>query len=118
MSERRKGIRTILESTLTMKRVDAAEEDVNIEIIDLSKSGLGFISDKKLEIGAMYQSHLTIWTKETIHTYLQITRIEQKEDVFEYGAFFVGMPEMDAARIANYNIIEESLKEMEDNDGK
>lgn len=109
MMERRKGNRTNLESSLVINRIDGTDkEEISIDIIDVSKSGIGFTSDKALEIGAIYESFLLIWTKEKIHAFLEITRIEKKDDLFEYGAFFVGMPEMDSARIANYSIIEEA----------
>ena len=117
MSERRKGNRTNLETSVVLNRIDEKEdEEIMIDIIDVSKSGLGFSSDATLQIGSVYESYLQIWTKELIHAYLRITRIEQKDGHFEYGATFVGMPEMDSARINNYGIIEQTVKEMENND--
>lgn len=102
-----------LASRLVMKRLDnpVQGEDVAIEVTDVSKSGVGFICTEILTIGAVYESFLTIWTKEVLHAFLEIVRIEKKEDdIFEYGAIFIGMPEMDAARIETYNTIE-SLKQ-------
>jgi len=116
--ERRKGTRTNLDTSVVLNRLDAKEdEEILIDIIDVSKTGVGFTSDKALQIGSVYESYLQIWTMEKIHAYLRITRIEQLEDnSFEYGATFVGMPEMDSTRIDNYNIIEQTKKEMEEND--
>ena len=102
-----------LASRLVMKRLDnpVQGEDVAIEVTDVSKSGVGFTCTEILTIGAVYESFLTIWTKEVLHAFLEIVRIEKKEDdTFEYGAIFIGMPEMDAARIETYNTIE-SLKQ-------
>ncbi|MCL2255016.1 MAG: PilZ domain-containing protein [Lachnospiraceae bacterium] len=116
MSERRKGVRLNLDTSVVIQRIDENDdEEINIEIIDVSKSGVGFSCNKALQIGAVYESFLRIWTKELIHAFLEITRIEKKEDTFEYGAFFVGMPEMDAARIDNYGIIEKASREMDEN---
>lgn len=112
MEERRKNRRMNLASRLVMKRLDnpVQGEDVAIEVTDVSKSGVGFTCTEILTIGAVYESFLTIWTKEVLHAFLEIVRIEKKEDgIFEYGAIFIGMPEMDAARIETYNTIE-SLK--------
>ena len=112
MEERRKNRRMNLTSRLVMKRLDSPiqGEDVAIEVTDVSKSGVGFICTEILTIGAVYESFLTIWTKEVLHAFLEIVRIEKKEDdTFEYGAIFIGMPEMDAARIETYNTVE-SLK--------
>lgn len=113
MKERRKNHRMNLASRLVIKRLDnpVQGEDVAIEVTDVSKSGVGFICTEILTIGAVYESFLTIWTKEVLHAFLEIVRIEKKEDdIFEYGAIFIGMPEMDAARIETYNTIE-SLKQ-------
>ena len=71
----------------------------------MSKSGVGFSCSKPLEIGAVYESHLRIWTQEVLHAFLEIVRIEKKEDGFAYGAIFIGMPEMEASRIQLYDTI-------------
>ena len=113
MVERRKNSRMDLKSRLVMKRLDdpTQGQDVAIEVTDVSKSGVGFKCTEILTIGAVYESFLTIWTKEVLHALLEIVRIEKKEDgPFDYGAIFIGMPEMDAARIETYHTIE-SLKQ-------
>lgn len=113
MEERRKNSRMDLKSRLVMKRLDdpTRGQDVAIEVTDVSKSGVGFKCTEILTIGAVYESFLTIWTKEVLHAFLEIVRIEKKEDgPFDYGAIFIGMPEMDAARIETYHTIE-SLKQ-------
>lgn len=116
MEERRKGTRRELESRLVIKRIDeAGEEEVMIDIIDVSKSGVGFSCDKPLTIGAVYESYLRIWTKEIIHAFLEITRIEKKGNKYDYGAFFVGMPELDSVRIDVYNTIEATVRELDNN---
>lgn len=109
MEERRKAKRTELTSKLLMKRLDNQKtEEVDIEIVDVSKSGVGFTCKEPLTIGAIYEAYLTIWTKEVLHAVLEIVRIEKKEDTIAYGAVFVGLPEMDAFRIETYQTVEES----------
>ena len=111
MEERRHAVRTNLDSKLMIKRLDGGHADeLSIEITDVSKSGVGFTCSSALDIGAVYESFLTIWTKEVIHAFLQIVRIELKGDVYFYGAHFVGMPEMDAARIETYQTVTEELQ--------
>lgn len=108
MEDRRKAKRTQLQSKIVVKRLDnGIDEEVNIEIVDVSKSGVGFTCDRALTIGAIYESYLTIWTKEVLHAVLEIVRIEKKADTIAYGATFVGMPEIDAARIEVYQTVEE-----------
>ena len=95
-----------LTSTLMMKRLDSdTQEEVEIEIQDVSKSGVGFLCSKPLEIGAVYESHLRIWTQEVLHAFLEIVRIEKGANGFIYGAIFIGMPEMEASRIQLYDTI-------------
>ncbi len=104
--ERRKSKRMHMDSRLVIKRLDGgSSEEVDIEISDVSKTGVGFICQAPLLIGTVYESYLTIWTKEVLHAFLQIVRIELKDDKYYYGASFVGMPEMDAARIETYQTL-------------
>ncbi|MCM1101407.1 MAG: PilZ domain-containing protein [Clostridium sp.] len=103
MEERRRSKRTALESHLTITRLDGDEHtEVAVEITDVSKSGLGFTADCLLEIGQVYESHLTIWTKEVLHVLLRIVRIELEGTEYVYGATFMGMSDTDAGRIAVY----------------
>ena len=114
MQERRKSKRSELQSTLIMKRLDAGNEQenniVSIDIQDISKTGVGFFCKEILQIGAIYEAYLTIWTKEVLHAFLQIARIELHEQDIFYGASFVGLPEVDANRIGTYQIINDDEK--------
>ena len=93
-------------SKLVIKRMDDnSSQDVAIDIVDVSKSGIGFTCKEQLQIGAIYEGFLTIWTKEVIHSFLQIVRIELKSGGFLYGAIFIGMAGMDAARIEVYQTV-------------
>lgn len=106
MEERRKSKRSKLSSRLIIKRLDGKErQELAIEVLDVSKSGVGFSCNEALTIGAVYESYLTIWTKEVLHAFLQVVRIEMTENGFAYGASFVGLPEMDASRIEVYQTI-------------
>lgn len=93
-------------SRLIIKRLDGNKNnEVEISITDISKSGIGFECKEPLTIGEVYESFLTIWTKEVLHAFLRIVRIELKEDTYFYGAIFIGMPEMDLARIEVYQTV-------------
>ncbi len=107
MEEKRRTERSELQSRLMIKRLDNEEagEEVNIQITDVSIGGVGFTCNKTLEIGAIYESFLEIWTKEVLHTFLEIVRIEKKGDTYFYGSLFVGLPEMDAQRIGIYQTV-------------
>lgn len=107
MNDRRKSKRMNLESRLLIKRLDQSgvADEVSIDVIDVSKTGVGFSCAKPLEIGAVYEAYLTIWTKEVIHAFIEIVRIVKEDKMFCYGGIFVGMPQMDAARIEVYDTI-------------
>jgi hypothetical protein len=114
-NERRKGTRLLLDTKLVIKRLDRADSnDIPIEVVDLSKSGIGFTSTHVIEMGVVYECYLRIWTQEVIHAFLQVARTEKKGENYEYGAFFIGMPEMDSARIDVYHLVEKTTKEMEE----
>ena len=103
MNDRRKNKRTDLESKLVIKRLDGdTGNEVTINIVDVSTNGIGFECRESLQIGEVYEAYLTIWTKEVIHAFLQIVRIELKQGGYGYGAIFIGMPGIDAERIEVY----------------
>lgn len=108
MDERRKSRRMDLESKLIIDRVDAQETEVAIDVVNVSRTGVGFTSKEPLEISAVYEGYLTIWTKEIIHAFIEIVRIEKTEKGFEYGGIFVGMPALDAKRIEIYEAFEDA----------
>lgn len=110
MAEQRKNMRLNLESELLLKRLDGegGNSKVQISIKDVSKSGIGFSCPEKLDMGAVYECNLTIWTKEVIHSFIEIVRVSKAEDgSFNYGGIFIGMPETDVNRIAVYCKFEE-----------
>ncbi len=107
MEERRRSERHPLSSTIVIKRLDNGKtEEVEINITDVSKTGVGFTCNEPLTIGAVYESYLQIWTKETLHAFLEIVRIVKEGGTFSYGCIFIGMPEMDSSRIAVYETVE------------
>lgn len=112
MNERRKNERHALDSTIVIKRLDGtSSEEISIEIVDVSKTGVGFNCNTPLTIGAVYESFLQIWTKETLHAFLEIVRIVKENGTFNYGAIFIGMPEMDMSRISVYETVENMTKQ-------
>lgn len=107
MTERRKSERLCLKGTIVTKRLDLNKNNpVTIEVFDISKSGIGFLCAEQLVIGAVYEMHLTLWTKEVIHGFFEVVRVELKPDKrLAYGAIFIGMAEVDIGRIEAYRNI-------------
>ncbi len=97
-----------MSSKIVIKRLDGGgNRELTINVVDVSKEGVGFECADVLTIGEVYESFLTIWTQEVLHAFLRIVRIELREDGYFYGAVFIGMPEMDAARIEVYQTVNE-----------
>lgn len=107
MDERRKSKRMDLMATISLKGLTGDKEEVNIDILDVSQTGIGFICDKPLEIGAMYDTDLKIWTGDIIHVIIEIVRKNGDEESAIYGGHFVGMPEADWCRIRVYETYQE-----------
>ena len=108
MDERRRRKRTDLDAHLTIKKMDGSSiEEHGIDVIDVSLSGIGFMCADELELGSIYEGTLTIWTKEKIKVFLDIVRRSEKEDGINYGAHFVGMPDLYKRKIGIYQVVEE-----------
>lgn len=109
MEERRKSRRTDLQSKLLVRRLDSGrQEEIGVDVKDVSKTGIGFYCDEILDMGAVYEAYLTIWTKEVIHAFIEIVRIEKVVDTYEFGGLFIGMPEIDLQRIDVYNVVSDA----------
>ena len=109
MEEKRDRRRMGLSAKLLIKNMNGdtdKTESVVIEVLDVSKTGVGFLCDRPLSIGAVYETFLKIWTDEVIHAFLKIVRIEQtKEERYICGTIFIGLPEMNAKRIEVYDLL-------------
>ncbi|NBH28191.1 PilZ domain-containing protein [Lachnospiraceae bacterium] len=105
--ERRRHRRMELSSSLLIKGLNGTEENVQIEVVNISKSGIGFICEMELNADIIYEAFLTIWMKENIHAFIQIVRTEKvEENIYKYGAVFIGMSEMDSFRIEVFDTME------------
>ena len=108
MDERRRKNRTDLEAHLTIKKMDGSKiGGVEIDVTNVSITGIGFMCQEELEMGAVYEGILTIWTKEKIPVFLEIVRRREVGDKINYGAHFVGMPDLYKRKIGIYQMVEE-----------
>lgn len=108
MDERRRKARTDLQAFLNIKHVRGeGASEVMISVTNVSTSGIGFMCEEQLEMGAVYEGSLVIWTKEVIPIFIEIVRVRELEDCYNYGAVFMGMPEIYANKISFYQTIEE-----------
>ncbi|NBH81844.1 PilZ domain-containing protein [bacterium C-53] len=111
--ERRRAKRLALTAELIMNRLDTNEEEsVKIEVLNISQTGIGFLCESGLEIGAKYDIKLKIWTGDVIHTIVDIVRVQDMEDIKKfYGGVFIGMSDSDRFRIQVYEAYQEYSQE-------
>ena len=111
MDERRRRQRTDLDAHLKIKRADGTKiEEVEIDVTDVSITGIGFTCVEELELGEIYEGTLTIWTKEKLNIFLDIIRRQEADGTINYGAHFVGLPDLYKRKIGVYQTVENESK--------
>src|SRR5690554_7942975 len=100
MEEKRRAkrmpIRLVLEISDLYKQ-DNVHLDVNtpIEVLNISKTGIGFTSANKLPVGYYFNASINLGDKETLHSVVKIIRSQPIDDKLTmYGCEFVGMAEV------------------------
>ena len=109
MEEKRKNKRLDLDVNVQLERLDedgvTTLKFVHVDVTDISRSGLGFTSEKALEVGTYYDTKIQIWTKEIVDAVVEIVRRDKQADgVYKYGCVFIGMTDVDALKIDIYQI--------------
>ena len=66
--------------------------DAPITVTNISKTGIGFITDALLPVGYYFNTKLTLGDENALlYTVVQIVRVEAKDDTMYYGAKFIGL---------------------------
>ncbi len=106
--ERRKYKRMGLDIKLYMTRVDeSSAPGIDVEILDISRAGIGFVCNSEITNGAIYKADIRIWTGDTITAFINVVRVSHDERGNVYGGIFIGMPESDWVRICVYEDFQE-----------
>ena len=107
--ERRKYKRMDLDVRIKLTRVDNGQtpEEIPVEVLDISRAGIGFFCDRELVNGAVYQANIKIWTGDIISAFINLVRVSVQENGNIYGGIFVGMPEADWCRIGVYETFQD-----------
>lgn len=114
MVEKRKNKRLELKVELQMERLDQGDgvtliKYALVNVIDLSKGGIGFESGQDLSLNSYYNAKIEIWTKEVIDAVINIIRKQENEDgSFNYGGEFIGMTDAEALKIDIYQMFSEA----------
>lgn len=115
MIERRKHKRLPIELSLEIKKIYKQDyvviEDVDTEIsvMDISKSGIGFVSKAKLPLDYYFDGKIKLGDNDYFYAVIHIIRgeVQQNGSGNLYGAEFVGLAPFLANKIDEY---EKSLK--------
>ena len=109
MDERRKHKRLDLDVPVQLERLDQDDittlKFIHVVVTDISRSGIGFVSDQNLKVGTYYDTKIQIWTKEVVDAVIEIVRRDAlPEGGYKYGCRFIGMTDTDALKIDIYQI--------------
>lgn len=115
IEEKRKHKRLDISVKVEIERIDEANvttiKYLEVEVVNISKTGLAFRTDAAFEEGACFDAKIQIWTKETIDTVFKVVRLNELEGgMYEYGCIFVGMTDTDALKIEIYQLFNDSDK--------
>lgn len=120
MQERRRAKRMPINLSLQINNlykqdhVHVVNLNAPIEVLNISKTGIGFRSESKLPIGYYFNASINLGEKETLHTVVKIIRSQPIDDKLTmYGCEFIGMAEIlsfvfeaydyKLEKISNYN---------------
>lgn len=110
--ERRRANRMDIDVTIKINSVnganDGTEKKIDVEVVNLSKDGLAFVSKDKLELNTFYDTTVLLWTKEKFDSVIEIVRAEETEDGETlYGCRFIGIMPSDQLKIQIYEMVNE-----------
>lgn len=98
MQERRRAKRMPFTMSLEImnlyKQDNVLVSNINapIEVVDISKTGIGFRSESVLPVGYYFNANINLDNADTLHCVIQIVRSQPMEgDMTMYGCEFVGM---------------------------
>ncbi len=101
MEEKRRSRRVPIQLSLEIsdlyKQENVYVTNINapIEVVDISKRGIGFRSESTLPIGYYFNASINLGEKETLHCVIKIIRSQSVNDkTTMYGCEFIGMAEI------------------------
>lgn len=107
--DRRKYKRLAIELSLEVDEVFKQDyvviKDLNatISVFDISRSGIGFISEAELPLGYYFRGRINLGDNDFFHVVIQIIRAHiTQEQQKVYGAEFVGLAPFLADKVDKY----------------
>ena len=110
MEERRRAKRMPITLSLEInnlyKQDNVQVNDLHapIDVMDISKTGIGFTTKSVLPIGFYFNANINMGGEDTLHCVIQIIRSQPADDgISVYGCQFVGMAEVLAYVFEEYD---------------
>lgn len=110
MDDRRKykripfNIKLVVDSLYKQDHVELNNLESEIEILNISKSGLGFESRADLPMDFYFNAHIVLDEEKRFFGVLKIIRKGELEDGFSYGCEFVGLADILSNIIEEYDM--------------
>lgn len=109
--EQRRAKRIDIDIKILMEPLanDSGQEPFYAEVINVSKSGIGFISPFELEEHFFYKARIIFQSKESVDTIIEtVRRVDENEEQIRYGGRFVGISESDQFKIEVFRMFAEN----------
>lgn len=117
MQERRRSNRMKIDVSIKLNSVKNGDADIKhlnkeaitVDLVNLSKDGLAFTSEEKLELNTFYDTSIVLWTKEKFDSVIEIVRMENMGNgPTLYGCRFIGIMPSDQLKIQIYEMVNEN----------
>lgn len=101
MEERRRAKRMPIKMSLEINNIykqdniEVTNLHAPVEITNLSKTGLGFVTKSELPLDYYFTAHINLGNEETLHCVVKIVRCQKLDnEEAEYGCEFIGMADV------------------------
>ncbi len=108
MRERRRASRVPYEGVLTIDEVYNQEvsikekREINIEVTNISKSGLGFNAVEELPLFFYFNAKIDLGNGRMFYSVLKIIRKDETSEGYNYGCEFTGLADILSLYIDEY----------------
>jgi c-di-GMP-binding flagellar brake protein YcgR len=109
ISDRRKYKRIMIDLHIEVDEVFKQDYEViknlnaSVEVFDISKAGIGFVSEASLPLGYYFRARINLGDGEFFIAVIRIVRAHLTEDnKMVYGAEFIGLAPFLADKVDNY----------------
>lgn len=76
--------------------------NASVEVYDISKSGIGFISEASMPLGYYFRCRITLSNNDFFYGVIRIIRASMNDEKKVYGAEFVGLAPFLADKVDHY----------------